>query len=401
MTGHAQREGEVAGAVIHVQQAQFLGDDVAGIGTGDDQLFIRVAPEPALRGVAHLKEQSIGVREVTQLPVREAVEGHRRGLQAHADVFHLQIQHALGGDGHGPLVGNAGVVHRVFRAGLMQVDLHVDLLGVDHVGHCIGHLLGQGAVLLAGIATVQVPGLGTGQTLARGLVGVDVRIRPLIDGIGGPGTEMEGPLVPVSGGEVHELGLALQRIVVGEAGHVDLRDHVDRALLHGELLQHDHGRHVTRRLVGMGAAQDQDAAAGLLALQHVDVHVTDGALQVLVVGGELVGPGDGAALGHDVFLKDTLLVEAVASDGRAGDGNGQDDAGADNAFFLHGSTSLFDHEDPKDQADQDHRAADLIHDLGFLEEHVVEDAGKDHHGNGKINDRCECHSCFLLRTDPR
>ena len=334
MTGHPQGQGEVAGAVIHIQQTQLIALHVAGVLAGDDQLLVRIAAEPALGGVAHLQEQGIGLGKVAQLTVREAVEVHGGRLEPHADLPILQLHLGAHRDIHGPLMGHDSVVHRVLGAGFMEVDLYVDLLGVDHLGHRVGHLLGQGAVLDAGIAPVQVTGLGAGEALAGG-VGVDVRIGPLIDGIGGTGAVVEHPLLPGRGGEVQVLGRALQGVVVGETGGVDAGDDVHGALRDRELLQHDDGRHVARRLVAVGAAQDQDAAALLLALDDVHLRIADGALQVLVVPGELEHLGDIGAFGDDILHEVALLIEAVTGDRRTGDGDSQDDTGAENAFFLH------------------------------------------------------------------
>ena len=73
---------------------------------------------------------------------------------------------------------------------LVEVHLHVDVQGVDHVGDRVGDLLRQRTVLHTGISTVDVSHLTSGKSLA-GAVSVYVRIRPLVDGIGRTGTEHE------------------------------------------------------------------------------------------------------------------------------------------------------------------------------------------------------------------
>ena len=188
-----------------------------------------------------------------------------------------------------------------------------------------------------------MPGyFGTGQGL-RGLrvfgqmqrlpvaggVQVGIRVGPLVDRVGRTGSEMEGAHVAFGRGEVDVLGRTFQRVVVGQTGLADVRDHVHGALGGTELLQHHDGGHMAGRLVGVGAAQDQGLAAGFLAFQHVDVHVAEFIRQIGVVGGELFGPGHGRSFRHDIFHEVALLAEAHPGVDRHENGDGQDNAGTD------------------------------------------------------------------------
>ena len=102
--------------------------------------------------------------------------------------------------------------------------------------------------------------------------------------------------------------IALAGVVVGHGAVVGVGDHVDGALLHHSGLDEGEGGHIAGDLIGVGSAQHQHLAAGLLALEHIDPGVAVCILQAgkpvgkqLDVGHarSLLRPGDVTG-GHEV-----------------------------------------------------------------------------------------------------
>ena len=183
----------------------------------------------------------------------------------------------------------------------MQVDGHINGLGNDELRHAVGHLLGQRAVRLAGIAAVDVAALAAGQLLTH-VVDVDIRVRPLVDGIGGAGTVAELTHGAGIQGDANGVGMRLLGVVVGSGAVVGAGDDVNGTGLDLRVLDKEHGSHVAAHLIGMRAAEDKHRAAFLLAFHYIDFGIAGSTFQTRKVLAEHTNLGNPRAGNDDIFL---------------------------------------------------------------------------------------------------
>ena len=88
-----------------------------------------------------------------------------------------------------------------------------------------------------------------------------------MDGIGEPHPEAE-PARPVRRLDLEAVGKAFERIGIGEAAAVGLRNDDDAPLLHPHVLDHEDRRDVPGDFLRMGSAEQHQGAARALAVEH-------------------------------------------------------------------------------------------------------------------------------------
>ena len=177
---------------------------------------------------------------------------------------------------------------------------------------------------------------------------VNIRIRPLIDRVGCTGAILECSGLTIFCGEVHVLRGTIQRVIVGQSGIVDVRDHINGSRFNLCILFQNNAGHMTRRFVGMSAAQNNKGTSLFFTFQYIYIGIADGAFQVWIITAQLKYLGH-IRTSHDVFLEMALGIKArtgnTANESRAN----QNGNGGQIRFLHFHSPSLLDQEDPQQQ----------------------------------------------------
>ena len=314
-----------------------MGLVVVGLVAVDDEVVVHLPVEGAHGGVVGLHEGYEGVGVVPKAPVGQAVAGPSGQLRLHVQPFHAHVHGHEGGYVQGPLMGHGGVQIEELRGALVHVHDDGHVLLDDHVLDARADLLREDAVLVAGIEPVHVADLRRlrAHQLPAGGALIVVPVGPLIHRVGEPVAHPEGAGGAVLQGDGEQILHAVQGGGVGEAGGVGPGHDEDPALGHLDVLRHGDGRHHAGALVGMGAAQHQEGAAGHAGIEHVDLLVPYGALQVGAVLREPGHPGEALAGHHG--LRGPHGEEVVGRHGGEQDRHQQhQDIFPKIAVFLHG-----------------------------------------------------------------
>ncbi len=200
-------------------------------------------------------------------------QGLGRVLDPDGEALHAADEHRRrGGEVRAFLVGDDGADDGILELGFVEIDLDVDLLAADELDDGVAGPLGQRPVRPAGEGPVEIADVDVGQLLPRRVMEVDFGIGPLVERIGPAVAHAE--LLTAPGrrdGEVRRIGPAEPGR--GRGAPVGRQDDEDPSPGERGVLGEDPGREAPRRLLGMGAAEEEDRPAGLFPLEDVDVGV--------------------------------------------------------------------------------------------------------------------------------
>jgi len=150
----------------------------------------------------------------------------------------------------------------------MEIHLHINIQRIDHIRNRIGNLFRQRAVLYARISAVDITHLASGKRLSR-RVGIYVRIRPLVNRIGGTRAVYKLARTALCL-KMIEMGRALLRIIMCECTVVGSGNYINRTGFHLTAFNHRDCRHMSRRLIGMSPAKYQERTSLFFTLHHID-----------------------------------------------------------------------------------------------------------------------------------